>query len=205
MEYSSESSCGRVSTHSLIKLLISLLQIRELLSVSRYLVLRLIFIFTIKPTKVISMHYLNKPTTALLLLLPLSVVSLAAEPQNTAEPMQDMAKHQGMDMSKHQGMDMNKSQGTDMVKHQGMDMNKSKGADMGKHQGMGMGMMGDMSEEHLRSMQEHMLMMHDYSNKILSEKDPAKQAQLKNQQLELMKAHMAQMMRHGQQMKQDHK
>jgi hypothetical protein len=68
-----------------------------------------------------------------------------------------------------------------------------------------MGMMGGMNEEHLRAMQEHMLMMHDYSNKILAEKDPAKQAELKNQQLELMKAHHAQMMQHGQQMKQDHK
>jgi hypothetical protein len=141
--------------------------------------------FTIKPTKVISMHYLYKSTAALLLLLSVSTVSLAAEPQNTAEPMQGMSQHQGMDMSKHQGMDMNKSQGTNTSKHQGM------------------GMMGGMNEEHLRSMQEHMLMMHDYSNKILAEKDPAKQAQLKNQQLELMKAHHAQMMQHGQQMKKE--
>jgi hypothetical protein len=72
---------------------------------------------------------------------------------------------------------------------------------MGMGMGMGMGMMGGMDEEHLRGMQEHMLMMHDYSNKILAEKDPAKQAELKNQQLELMKAHHAQMMQHGQQMK----
>jgi hypothetical protein len=70
---------------------------------------------------------------------------------------------------------------------------------------MGMGMMGGMDEEHLRSMQEHMLMMHDYSNKILAEKDPAKQAQLKNQQLELMKAHHAQMMQHRQQKTQEPK
>ena len=125
------------------------------------------------------MHNLYKSIAALLLLLPLSMVSLAAEPQNTVESMQGM--------SQHQGMDMNKSQGTETSKHQGM------------------GMMGGMSEEHLRSMQEHMLMMHDYSNKILAEKDPAKQAQLKNQQLELMKAHHAQMMQHGQQMKQEHK
>jgi len=71
--------------------------------------------------------------------------------------------------------------------------------DTAKHQGMGM--MGGMDEKHLRAMQEHMLMMHDYSNQILAEKDPAKQAQLKNQQLELMKAHHVQMMQHGQQMK----
>lgn len=70
---------------------------------------------------------------------------------------------------------------------------------MGQHQGMGM--MGGMSDEHLRAMQEHMLMMHDYSNQILAEKDPAKKAQLKNQQLELMKSHHSQMMQHGQAMK----
>ena len=136
------------------------------------------------------MKHLYKSTAALLLLLPLGMVSLAAEPQNTAEPMQGMSQHQGMDMSKHQGMDMNKSQGTGTA---------------AKHQGMGMGMMGGMDEEHLRSMQEHMLMMHDYSNKILAEKDPAKQAQLKNQQLELMKAHQAQMMQHRQQKTQEPK
>ena len=143
------------------------------------------------------MHNLYKSTAALLLLLPFSMASLAAEPQNTAEPTQGMGQHQGMSMNKNQGMDMSK--------HQGMDMNKSQGTDTAKHQGMGMGMMGGMNEEHLRAMQEHMLMMHDYSNKILAEKDPAKQAELKNQQLELMKAHHAQMMQHGQQMKQDHK
>lgn len=196
MGYSGENSFGRVSTHSLIEILISLLQIRELLSVSRYLALRLIFIFTIKPTRVISMYYLYRSTAALLLLLPFSMVSLAAESQQAAEPMQGM--------SQHQGMGTNKSQGMDMSKHQGMDMNKSSGTDTGKPQCTGMEMMG-MNEEHLRSMQEHMLMLHDYSNKILAEKDPAKQAQLKNQQLELMKAHQAQMMQHGQQMKQEHK
>jgi hypothetical protein len=132
------------------------------------------------------MKHLYRSTAALLLSLPLSMVSFAAEPQKTAEPMQGMSQHQGMDMSKHQGMDMTKNQGKDAGKHQGM------------------GMMSGMNEEHLRSMQEHMLMMHDYSNKILAEKDPAKQAQLKNQQLELMKAHQAQMMQHRQQMTQEH-
>jgi hypothetical protein len=75
---------------------------------------------------------------------------------------------------------------------------------MGQHQGMGM-MGGGMSDEHLRAMQEHMLMMHDYSNQILAEKDPAKKALLKNQQLELMKSHHAQMMQHGQPMKHESK
>lgn len=59
--------------------------------------------------------------------------------------------------------------------------------------------------EHLKSKQEHMLMMHDLSNKILAEKDPQKQQALKDQQLELMKAHHMQMMsmHHGKHM--DHK
>ena len=69
----------------------------------------------------------------------------------------------------------------------------------------GMGMMDNMTEEqkeqHLQSMQEKMLQMHDLSNQILAEKDPAKKQQLKNQQLEMMKAHHAQMMQHRQNMR----
>ncbi|MDD1606247.1 MAG: hypothetical protein LUO95_03435 [Methylococcaceae bacterium] len=61
------------------------------------------------------------------------------------------------------------------------------------------GMMGDMTEEqqeqHLKAMQEHTLQMHDLSNQILAEKDPAKQEQLKKQQRDLMKAHQAAMMK----------
>jgi hypothetical protein len=60
----------------------------------------------------------------------------------------------------------------------------------------GMGMEHDMGgmdpakmAEHLKEKQEHMLMLHDLSNKILAEKDPQKQQTLKDQQLELMKAH----------------
>jgi hypothetical protein len=72
-------------------------------------------------------------------------------------------------------------------------------ADMGMHQGMGM--MHNMTEaqknEHMRSMQEHMLKMHDLSNQILIEKDLAKKESLKKQQLELIKAHHVQMMQHG--------
>lgn len=101
------------------------------------------------------MKHLYKSTAVLLLSLPLSMMSFAAEPMK------------------------------------GMGM------------GHGMGMMGGMTEEqqteHMRSMQEHMLMMHDLSNQILAEKDAAKKESLKNQQLELMKAHHAQMMKHGQQ------
>jgi hypothetical protein len=72
-----------------------------------------------------------------------------------------------------------------------------KGMGMGMHHGMG-GMMAGMTEEqkdqHMRSMQEHMLAMHDLSNQILAEKEPAKKELLKTQQLQLMKAHHAQMM-----------
>jgi hypothetical protein len=102
------------------------------------------------------MKHLYKSTAVLLLLLPLSLVSFAEEPQKPAEPMKGMGMHQGM------------------------------------------GMMGGMTEEqkneHMRAMQEHMLSVHDLSNQILAEKDPAKKEALKKQQLELMKAHHAQMM-----------
>ena len=125
------------------------------------------------------MQSIYKSTAVLLLMLPLSGVSFAAEPQKTAEPMQGMGMHQGM------------------------NMNKPQGADAGKHEGMGM--MGGMSDEHMRAMQDHMLLMHDLSNQILAEKDPAKKAQLKSRQLELMKAHQAQMMQHHQMMMQEHK
>ena len=144
-------------------------------SVSGYLLLRFIVKFTIKPTKVIVMHSIYKSTAVLLLMLPLSGISFAAEPQKAAEPAPGMGMHAGM------------------------DMNKPQGAGMGMH-GMGM-----MSEEHLRAMQEHMLQMHDLSNQILAEKDPAKKEQLKKQQLELMKAHQAKMMQHHQMMMQEHK
>lgn len=49
--------------------------------------------------------------------------------------------------------------------------------------------------EHLKLKQEQMLLMHDLSNKILAEKDPQRQQALKDQQLELMKAHHMEMMR----------
>jgi hypothetical protein len=70
---------------------------------------------------------------------------------------------------------------------------------------MGSGMMAGMTEEqkdqHLRSMQEHMLKMHDLSNQILAEKDASKKEQLKTEQLQLMKAHHVQMMEHHKTMK----
>ena len=109
------------------------------------------------------MKHLYKSTAILLMLLPISMMSSAAEPQKADEPM-----------------------GT-----------------------QGMGMMGGMTEEqkteHMRMMQEYMLQMHDLSNQILEEKDPAKKEALKNQQLELMKTYHAQMMQHRQQKMQQHK
>lgn len=89
-------------------------------------------------------------------------------------------------------------------------MNMPKG--MGMHHSMGgmRGGMGNMSEQerdqHLRMKQEHMLKLHDLSNRILAETDPKKKEALKNEQLELMKAHHMQMMSHqmgGMQMQHD--
>jgi hypothetical protein len=91
-------------------------------------------------------------------------------------------------------VDMPKPVPQQPMKHMGMGMH---------HGGMG-GMMAGMTEEqkdkHMRSMQEHMLKMHDLSNQILAEKDVAKKEQLKTQQLQLMKAHHAEMMQHHQEM-----
>ena len=113
------------------------------------------------------MKYLYKSTAVLLLLLPMSMISFAAEQQQPAEPMKEMGMHQGM------------------------------------------GMMGGMTEEqkteHMKAMQDHMLKMHELSNQILSEQDPAKKEALKNQQLELMKSYHTQMMQHRQQKMQGHK
>lgn len=114
------------------------------------------------------MKHRYKSTAVLLLLLPISMMSSAADPKKANMPMKEM----------------------------------------GMHQAMGMGMMGGMTEEqkneHMRSTQEHMLMMHDLSNQILSETDATKKEALKNQQLDLMKAHHAQMMEHRQQKMEQH-
>lgn len=61
--------------------------------------------------------------------------------------------------------------------------------------------------EHLKKRQEQMLLIHDLSNKILAEKDPQKQQALKDQQLELMRAHHMEMMsmHHGQPMSHEKK
>lgn len=77
----------------------------------------------------------------------------------------------------------------------------------------GMGMMGkmmSMSDEQLevrmKSMQAHMLMMHELVNQILAESDPVKKQDLKDRQIELMKAHHKKMMAmHKPKMSQHHK
>jgi hypothetical protein len=112
------------------------------------------------------MNYLSKTIAALCLSAPLGMGAFAAEEK--APPPQPMP---GMNMPQGEG---------------GM-------------QGMGMmGMMGGMSEEqmdkHMRMKQEHMLQMHDLSNKILAATDPKEKQKLKDQQLKLMKNHHAQMM-----------
>ncbi|MGR9045115.1 MAG: hypothetical protein ACU83N_07455 [Gammaproteobacteria bacterium] len=67
---------------------------------------------------------------------------------------------------------------------------------------MGGEMDHDMMVKHLQMEQEHRLKIHDLSNKILSEKDPKKQEELKHQQLELMiEHHMHKMKMHHQMMK----
>jgi hypothetical protein len=128
------------------------------------------------------MNNLSKTLSAALLLAPLAMGVYAAEEQSKA---QEHAMP---------GMGMQHGQGG----MQGMGMQHGQGG----MQGMGgMGMMGGMSEEqmdqHMRMMQEHMLQMHDLSDKILAATDPAEKEKLKKQQLDLMKAHKKQMMHGG--------
>jgi len=78
----------------------------------------------------------------------------------------------------------------DMKKHHAM---KDGMDSMSAKKGM-MNMSPEMMEGRLRSMQTHMLQMHDYSSRILNEKDPVKKQKLKDEQLELMKAHHRKMM-----------
>jgi hypothetical protein len=117
------------------------------------------------------MKYLSKTLAALVLTAPLYTGAFAAEEKAPPPP----APMPGMNMPHGEG---------------GM-------------QGMGMGMMGGMSEEqmdqHMHMKQEHMLQMHDLSNKILAAADPKEKQKLKDQQLQLMKAHHDEMMKmmHG--------
>ena len=71
---------------------------------------------------------------------------------------------------------------------------------MGMHHGMMANMTDEQKEQHMRSMQEHMLKMHDLSNQILAEKDATKKEALKKQQIDLMKSHHAEMMERHHQM-----
>ena len=61
-----------------------------------------------------------------------------------------------------------------------------------------------MSDEGLRERQEHLLQMHDLSNRILSAKDPKEKQRLKDEQLQLMKSyevkHHQMMQRHMKEM-----
>ena len=76
----------------------------------------------------------------------------------------------------------------------------------GEHQ---MGSMGGMmmSEDKLKEKQEHLLKMHELSNKILAATDPKEKDRLKAEQLQLMKDHEKQhhmmMQQHMQQMMQN--
>jgi hypothetical protein len=125
------------------------------------------------------MKHINKAIAICLLSIPLSMAVQAAEHEmgqmgGGMQGMQGMGQHAGM--GQHEGM-QGAGQG---MQHGGM------GGMGGMH-----GDMMDMSPEHLKEMQAHMLIMHDLSNKILAEKDPAKQQALKDQQLLIMKAHIA--------------
>lgn len=138
------------------------------------------------------MKQFTKTVSAVLLLAPLCLPANAAENQ-APKPEQPMP---GMNMQAGKG-DMGGMGGMmNMQSGQGGMMNMQQGK--GGMQGMGMGMMGGMSEEqmdqHLRMKQEHLLQMHELSNKILTATDPKEKELLKEQQLKLMKAHHAAMM-----------
>ncbi|MGR9088727.1 MAG: hypothetical protein ACU841_16890 [Gammaproteobacteria bacterium] len=121
------------------------------------------------------MNPLYKTMSLLLLLLPLSTPGFAETPQQQTPSMDKMKMDQGMGMKMGMGM------------------------------GMGMQMTEEQMDQHLRSYQEHLLKMHDLSNRILSEQDAAKKQQLKNEQLELMKKHHAQMKEHRTQKMMQHR
>lgn len=84
--------------------------------------------------------------------------------------------------------------------HMGMD---------GMHRGMMGKMMENMSEEektkYLRAMQDHMLRMHDLSNKILATKNAKKKEKLRQKQIALMNSHMDKMMARRNMMRQQQK
>lgn len=67
--------------------------------------------------------------------------------------------------------------------------------------------MGDMTEEqkdqHLRAMQEHQLMLHELSDRIIAEQDPAKKQALKDQQFQMMKTYRVRILGHLQKIRDD--
>ena len=132
-----------------------------------------------------------------LMLASLSFSAFSAEEQSKEKgAMQPgMKMQEGMEMQPGMGMQRGKG-----MQGGGMGMQGGKGMNKGMMGGMG-GMSDEQKEQHMRAMQEHMLMMHELSNKIIAEKDPKKKQELKDQQLEMMKAHRAQMMKHMQQMR----
>ncbi|GAB4278118.1 MAG: hypothetical protein Kow0065_24490 [Methylomicrobium sp.] len=84
----------------------------------------------------------------------------------------------------------------------GMKEMQGMGGEMGGMDGMDHGKM----REHLKMKQEYQLKLHDLTNKILAEKDPAKQQALKDEQLNLMEQHHMHMMKmHKMKMMKGHK
>jgi hypothetical protein len=103
------------------------------------------------------MKTINKSIAILVLLLPVSMIISAAEPQQPAEPMNE----------------------TDM-----QNMHRKKLEGMTKEQ------MAEMMHPTL----EQKSLMHDLSNQVLMEKDPAKKELLRRRQLEvMMKLHQQKM------------
>jgi hypothetical protein len=131
--------------------------------------------------KVNPMKYGYQILSALCLFFMMTISSYAVDIQHVA-PSATPAKTADKAMQHDMG-----SMGMGGGMHHGM-------GGMGGMHGMMAGMTDEEKEKHLRGMQEHMLSMHDLSNQILAEKDPAKKEQLKKAQLELMKAHHAEMM-----------
>jgi hypothetical protein len=113
-----------------------------------------------------------------LLLLPFAQISQAEETPPPPPPPHEMQP--GMGMPGMQGM------------QPGMGMHK------------GMGMHDELDMEHLKEQQEHLLKMHDLSTRILAEKDPQKQQALKDEQLEVMKAHVQALKERRHKMKMGH-
>lgn len=130
---------------------------------------------------------------SIIALSALTQVSVAAE-DTPAKPKHEMKMDQDMggkgkmgDMGK---MDHGKMQGNGEMDH-------------GKMGGMGDmgGMNHEKMREHLKMKQEYQLKLHGLTNKILAEKDPAKQQKLKDEQLKLMEQHHMQMMKMHKMMK----